>query len=125
MLEAETTPSEISQLSDIFSVTVPNSITAYLDSEKPTAPPGFHWLGDKPISIYEIKRKTVLGAFRPVPYVDTSVLRFPDINKAVFGSITCRLSEVLGQYLICVKSLSVERGDKNFLIISACLSFKK
>jgi hypothetical protein len=49
MLEAETTPSETSQLSDISSVTVPNFITADLDSEKPTAPPGFHWLGDKPM----------------------------------------------------------------------------
>ena len=43
MLEAETTPSETSQLSDI------SSVTADLDSEKPTAPPGFHWLGDKPM----------------------------------------------------------------------------
>ena len=99
-MEAETTPRDISQVSDIFRVTVPNFITVYLDSEKPTALPGFHWLGDKPILIYEIKRKMVLGASRPVPYVNTSILRAPDIHKAVFGSITCRLSEVLGQYLI-------------------------
>ena len=110
MLEAETTPSETSQVSDISSVTVPNSITADLDSEKPTAPPGFHWLGDKPILIYDIKKKMVFGASRPVPYVDTSVMRASDINKAVFGSVTYRLSEVLGQCLICLKSLCIERG---------------
>jgi hypothetical protein len=83
-----------------------------LDSEKPTASPGFHWLGDKPILIYDIRKKTVLGVSRPVPYVDTSVMRAPDISKAVFESITCRLSEILGQCLICLKSLSVERGGK-------------
>jgi len=58
-----------------------------LDSEKRTAPPGFHWLGDKQILIYDIK-KTVLGASRPVSYIDTSVMRAPDINKAMFDSTT-------------------------------------
>jgi len=56
MLEAETTPSETSQVSDISSVNVPNSIIADLDSEKPTAPPGFHWLGGKPILVYDKKK---------------------------------------------------------------------
>ena len=65
----------------------------------------------------------VLGASRPFPYKDTSAMRAPDINKAAFGSITCRLFEVLGQCLVCLKSLSVERGGMNFLVINACSSF--
>ena len=116
MLEVKSTPSETSQVSDISNVTVPNSITANLDSESQQRLRIFIGL--------EINQfQTVLGASRPVPYVDTSVMRASDINKAVFGSITCRLFEVLGQCLICLKSLSVERGGKNFSIINACSSF--
>ena len=30
-------------------------------------PPGFHWVGTKPILIYDVK-KTIVGASRPVSY---------------------------------------------------------
>ena len=114
MQEAVNTPSDLSQISEISSITVPNSITADLVAEKPTAPPGFHWLGDKPVLIYDV-RDAIYGASRPVPCINTTNMRASEANKVVFGSLSSRLSEVLGQCLICLKVLSVDKGGKCFL----------
>jgi len=56
-----------------------------LTNDKPVAPSDFHWIGDKPILIYDVKNRAVLEVFKPVFYVDTTGLNAAEINKAVFG----------------------------------------
>jgi len=60
---------DISAVSDFTNVTVLPPGASNLTNNKPIAPSGFYWIGDKPVLIYDVKNRAVLGAFRPVFYV--------------------------------------------------------
>ena len=54
-----------------------------LEQTKEDPPPGFHWVGTKPILIYDIKN-AIVKASRPVPYQKLNALSSQEYNTRVF-----------------------------------------
>ena len=52
------TSKQFSFVSDLTSVTVLPPAALDLINDKPIAPPGFHWIGDKPVLIYRKAQET-------------------------------------------------------------------
>ena len=107
------TPGSNSIISDITLSTSEEEKTEN-STEIEIAPPpaGFHWIGSKPVLIYDVKG-FLCGASKPVPYLDLAECNAQEANKKVYSSFYYRLNATQAKCLLCpeiTKPIGVQPG---------------
>jgi hypothetical protein len=113
------TPGSSSIISEITSSV--NAEGSLQTDEDP--PPGFHWVGTKPVLIYDVQG-SICGATRPAQRMDLSNLSAQEFNSKVYGSYYYRITPTAAKCLLCpdiIKPIGVRAGINLFYVVKQCV----